>query len=460
MAPRAYWKGYLRLSLVSCPIALYPATSEREKVSFNQINKTTGHRIRYRKVDAETGEEVPTEDIIKGYEVAKGEYVEITDEEMESVALESTKTIDIDEFVPRDEIDDLYNIRPYYIAPDGKVGQDAFVVIRNIIEQMKMVAIGRVVLTSREHVIAISPRDKGLMGTLLRFPYEVRDPAEYFDDIPNVKLTKDMMELARHIVETKSGHFEPEKFEDHYEHALKDLIEKKAKGEKIEAPKVEPTGKVINLMDALRRSVQAEKATANYPSGARHQERPQERGAEGNAAADCGQKGRRPSRNRQGAAACPASQGRIADTKPPPTRKSGRTLPLRRSAAVIPPFALGRWAGGRGSWRRLWRLASRRRHAFGGAQARRSSRARLSAAMARPSLRVRQAASWMVAHSRWRTAAKSVSQASKYRRFRSRRRKARLPAASLRETRSPLCYPAPKSRSNKPMRKRPTATIG
>src|ERR1700761_2318735 len=259
LAPRAYWKGYLRLSLVSCPIALFPATSEREKVSFNQINKTTGHRIRYRKVDAETGDEVPSEDIIKGYEVAKGEYIEITDDEIESVALESTKTIEIDEFVPQDEIDELYNIRPYYIAPDGKVGQDAFVVIRNIIEQMKMVAIGRVVLTSREHVIAITPRDKGLMGTLLRFPYEVRDPAEFFDDIPNVKLTKDMMELARHIVETKTGHFDPEKFEDHYEHALKDLIEKKAKGEKIEAPKEQPTGKVINLMDALRRSVQAEK---------------------------------------------------------------------------------------------------------------------------------------------------------------------------------------------------------
>jgi DNA end-binding protein Ku len=148
------------------------------------------------------------------------------------------------------------------MAPDGKVGQDAFVVIRNVIEQMEMVAIGRVVLTSREHVIAITPRGKGLMGTLLRFPYEVRDPAEYFDDIPNVKLTKDMMDLARHIVETKSGHFQPEKFEDHYEHALKDLIEKKAKGETIEVPKLEPTGKVINLMDALRRSVQAEKGTA------------------------------------------------------------------------------------------------------------------------------------------------------------------------------------------------------
>jgi len=259
VAPRPYWKGYLRLSLVSCPIALYPATSEREKVSFNQINSATGNRIRYRKIDADTGDEVPSEQIIKGYEVAKGEYVEITDDELQSVALESTKTIDIDEFVPRSEIDELYNIRPYYIAPDGNVGQDAFVVIRSIIEQMKMVAIGRVVLTSREHVIAIAPRSKGLMGTLLRFPYEVRDFGEYFDDIPDVKLTKDMMDLARHIVETKTGHFKPQEFEDHYEHALKELIEKKAKGEKIEAPKEQPTGKVINLMDALRRSVQAEK---------------------------------------------------------------------------------------------------------------------------------------------------------------------------------------------------------
>jgi DNA end-binding protein Ku len=258
VAPRAYWKGYLRLSLVSCPIALYPATSEREKVSFNQINGETGHRIRYRKVDAETGEEVPSEQIIKGYEIAKGEYVEVTDEELDAVALESTKTIEINEFVPHNEIDELYNIRPYYIAPDGKVGQDAFVVIRDIIEQMKMVAIGRVVLTSREHVIAITPRGKGMMGMLLRFPYEVRSADEYFDDIPNVKLTKDMMELARHIVETKSGHFKPEAFEDHYEDALKQLIEKKAKGEKIEVQKERPTGKVINLMDALRQSVRAE----------------------------------------------------------------------------------------------------------------------------------------------------------------------------------------------------------
>ena len=259
MAPRAYWKGFLRLSLVSCPIQLFPATSEREKISFNQINKETGNRVRYRKVDESTGEEVPADEIVKGYQVDKGRYVEINDEEIEAIALESTRTIEIDEFVPRSEIDDLYLIRPYYIVPDGKVGQDAFAVIRNVIKQMNMVAIGRVVLTSREHVIALEARGKGLMGTLLRYPYEVRDESEYFDDIQDVKLSKDMMDLAQHIVKTKTGHFAPEKFEDHYETALKELVEKKMKGIKIEAPRErgEPT-KVINLMDALRRSVRSE----------------------------------------------------------------------------------------------------------------------------------------------------------------------------------------------------------
>ena len=258
MAQRAYWKGFLRLSLVSCPIQLFPATSESEKIRFNQINKETGNRIRYRKVDEDTGEEVPSENIVKGYEITKGQYIEITDDELELIALESTKTIEIDEFVPKYEIDDLYHVRPYYIAPDGKVGQDAFVVIRNIIQQMNMVALGRVVLTSREHVIAMEPRGKGLMGTLLRYPYEVRDEKDYFDDIPDLKLGKDMMDLAKHIVVTKSGHFEPDKFDDHYEAALRELIEKKSKGLKIEASKERASSKVINLMDALRRSAQSE----------------------------------------------------------------------------------------------------------------------------------------------------------------------------------------------------------
>jgi DNA end-binding protein Ku len=273
MAPRAYWKGFLRLSLVSCPIQLFPATSEREKVSFNQINKETGNRIRYRKVDEDTGEEVDSENIVKGYQIAKGQYIEIDDDELESIALESTKTIEIDEFVPKSEIDDLYNIRPYYIAPDGKVGQDAFVVIRDIIEKMNLVALGHVVLTSREHVIAMQPRGKGIMGTLLRYPYEVRDEKEYFDDIPNLKIGKDMMDLAKHIVETKSGHFKPEQFEDHYEAALRELIEKKSKGIKIEAPRERAPAKVINLMDALRRSVKEERQPGRKQQAKRSKKR-------------------------------------------------------------------------------------------------------------------------------------------------------------------------------------------
>ncbi len=258
MAPRANWKGYLRLSLVSCPVALFPATSEREKVTFHQINRKTGHRVRMMRVDEETGEEVPYEDIVKGYEVGDREYIEVTPEELEAIAIESKRTIEIDEFVPRSEIDDLYNVRPYYIVPDGEVGVDAFSVIRDVIAAMKKVALGRVVLTSREHVIALEPRGKGLVGTLLRYPYEVRSADEYFADIDEVKIPKDMMELAEHIVKTRSGHFEPDKFKDRYEEALKHLLRKKQAGEKITPAKAPKPSNVVNLMDALRRSVEAE----------------------------------------------------------------------------------------------------------------------------------------------------------------------------------------------------------
>jgi DNA end-binding protein Ku len=188
MAPRANWKGFLRLSLVTCPVALFPATSESEKVSFNQINKNTGHRIKYARVDAETGEEVANEDIVKGYKVDTDTYVEVTKDELDNIALESTRTIDIDEFVKREEIDPRYIIRPYYLTPDGKIGHDAFAVIRETIRDMDMVAIGRVVLTNREHIIALEPMEKGLVGTLLRYPYEVRSEAEYFDEIQDVKV--------------------------------------------------------------------------------------------------------------------------------------------------------------------------------------------------------------------------------------------------------------------------------
>jgi DNA end-binding protein Ku len=216
------------------------------------------------KVDAETGEEVANEDIVKGYKVDTDSYLEITKDELENIALESTRTIDIDQFVPRTEIDDLYIIRPYYLVPDGKVGHDAYAVIRDTIKATEKVALARVALTNREHIIAVEARDKGLMGMLLRYPYEVREAADYFDDIKDVKITKDMLDLAKHIVDQKSGHFDPERFEDHYENALNELIAKKQKGLPITAPKRPEGSNVVDLMDALRQSLKrgpAPKAT-------------------------------------------------------------------------------------------------------------------------------------------------------------------------------------------------------
>src|SRR3981081_842537 len=253
MAPRANWKGFLRLSLVTCPVALFPATSDSEKISFNQINRNTGHRIKYMKVDADTGEEVSSDDIMKGYKVDTDTYIEISKDELDNIALESTRTIEIDQFVPKSEIDELYLVRPYYIVPDGKVGHDAYAVIRETIRSLDKVALARVVLTNREHVISLEARDNGLMGMLLRYPYEVRRSEEYFEDIEDVKITKEMLDLARHIVETKSGHFDPSKFEDHYESALQDLLEKKQKGQPIARIETRPSGgNIVDLMGALR----------------------------------------------------------------------------------------------------------------------------------------------------------------------------------------------------------------
>jgi len=266
MAPRANWKGYLRLSLVSCPIALYPASSLSEKVSFNRINRKTGNRLKQQNVDSETGEEVPREDIARGYEVGKGQYLIVEDDELEAVQVESTRTIEIDQFVPRNEIDDRYIDSPYYIAPDGQVGQDAFAVIRDTIGKMNMVALGRVVLTRREHVIALEMRGRGLLGMTLRYPYEVRDEQPYFEDIPELKLPKDMLDLASHIVSNKSGHFDPSHFEDHYENALVDLLKKKEAGEKITPARGAPPPRVVNLIDALRASIDAGKKKAPAPS--------------------------------------------------------------------------------------------------------------------------------------------------------------------------------------------------
>ena len=267
MAPRASWKGYLKLSLVSCPIALYPAASTSERVSFSRVNKKTGNRLKQQLIDAETGEPVEKEDIGRGYEIGKGQYLQVEDEELDKIKIESTHTISIDSFVARSEIDDRYLDSPYYITPTDQVGQEAFAVIRDAIRAKGMVALGRVVLSRREHVMMLEAFDKGLLATVLRYAYEVRDQAVYFEDIADLKLPADMKELAAHIVDSKTVHFDPSAFVDHYETALVELLRAKQAGRAVEAPKEEPSShRVINLMDALRASIGAE--TKKKPAAA------------------------------------------------------------------------------------------------------------------------------------------------------------------------------------------------
>src|ERR1700716_4052921 len=268
MAPRAYWKGSLKLSLVSCPVALYPATTSAEKTHFHMINKETGNRLKQQMVDADTGDVVEGDQKARGYELKKGEYVEVEREELDAVQIESSHTIDIDSFVPEDEIDKRYLNHPYYIVPDGKAGVDAFAVIRDAMKNKDRVALARIVLTNREHIIAIEPLGKGLLGTTLRYPYEVRDEADYFDDIKNPKISKDMIDLASHILDSKAAHFVPSKFKDEYENALKTLVKRKAAGKPVKAVEREDRpDNVINLMDALRQSLKG-KAPAKRSSHA------------------------------------------------------------------------------------------------------------------------------------------------------------------------------------------------
>ena len=270
VAPRAYWKGFLKLSLVSCPIALYPASTSAEKTHFHQINTRTGHRLRQQLVDAETGRVVDKEHKGRGYELSKGRYVEIDEDELKAIKLESTHTIEIDDFVPADDIDQRYLDRPYYLVPNGKTGADAFVVIRDAMKRQDKVALARVVLTNREHVIAIRPLGKGLLGTTLRYPYELRDEKPLFEDIPHPHVSKDMIDLAAHILESKSATFDPHKFKDKYEMALRTLVKRKAAGKTIEAPdEAEQPNNVIDLMDALKRSLGKRSAASRSRSPTR-----------------------------------------------------------------------------------------------------------------------------------------------------------------------------------------------
>jgi Ku protein len=261
MAARPYWKGYLKLSLVSCPVALYPASTQAEKTHFHQINTRTGNRLRQQMVDEETGRVVEREQKGRGYELSKGRYIPIEEDELKAVEVESTHTIDIDAFVPKEEVDERYIEKPYYIAPNGESGEDAFSVIRDAMQDKGKVALARIVMGHREHVIAIQSFGNGLLGTTLRYPYELRDSTPYFRGIRKKRMSKDMVSLASHILDTKAGHFDPSKFKDHYETGLKALVRRKAKGKPIEPPKEkEEPSNVINLMEALRQSVQGRKA--------------------------------------------------------------------------------------------------------------------------------------------------------------------------------------------------------
>ncbi len=272
MGPRSSWKGYLKLSLVSCPIALYPASASAERVSFTRVNKKTGNRLKQQFVDAETGAVVEKEDVGRGYEIGKGQYLEIRDEEIEAVRIASTHTIEIESFVTRREIDDRYLDSPYFITPTGRVGQEAFAVIRDAMREKDVVALGRVVLATREHVVLLEAFDKGLLAITLRYPYEVRDQTAYFDYIPELKLPAEMKALAAHIVDSKVTKFDPSKFEDRYQEALTELLRAKQAGRVIKAPAEPAPHRVINLMEALRESIGAE--TGKKPPATKAKVRP------------------------------------------------------------------------------------------------------------------------------------------------------------------------------------------
>ena len=260
--PRSSWKGYLKLSLVSCAVALYNASSSSERVSFNTLNRKTGNRLKQQMIDAGTEEPVDPSDRVKGYQVSKGQYVMVEDTDLEALKIDSTKMIEIEAFVPQSEVDQIYLDSTYYLAPDDKVAQEAFAVIRDAMAAKEVVGVGRVVLNRRERILMLQPRGKGILATTLRYPYEVRQDAEYFSDIADMKLPEEMMGIAEVIIERKSGHFEPDKFNDRYEEAVVNLLRAKQAGQVFAVQETPEPGKVVNIMDALKRSLEAEGADA------------------------------------------------------------------------------------------------------------------------------------------------------------------------------------------------------
>ncbi|MBV9542207.1 MAG: Ku protein [Alphaproteobacteria bacterium] len=261
MAGRAYWKGYLRLSLVSCPVRLYSATSAgAAKISFNMLHKDTLNRVQMRYHDPELGE-VDRADLVKGYQFEKDKYVVVTQEEMDEIQIESSKTIDIDGFIDSDELDPIYLDSPYFVAPDGPIAEETYAVILEAMKRTKKVAIARIVLSGRERLVAIHPLAEGFKLTTLRSAKEIRDASTAIDKY-SVKLTPDMLNMATQIIDSKKFKFAPEKFEDRYEEALMTLVKSKISGGEPIITKVPERGNVVNLMDALRRSIEEERRPA------------------------------------------------------------------------------------------------------------------------------------------------------------------------------------------------------
>jgi DNA end-binding protein Ku len=254
MATRPTWQGYLRLSLVSCPVALYTATSRSGEVHFNMLNKDTHNRIRMIPTDPELGP-VERSEIVKGYEIEKGRYVVVTDDEIKAVKLETTRTLDIERFVDDDDIDRLYWNDPYFLAPDGDMAVEAFAVIREAMKTAGKVALGRLVMHQRERLMALEPRDKGVLAYTLRNKREVREAEEIFSHIKDVKPPPQMVEIATKIIDQLEGPFDPSLFNDRYEDALRALIKEKEKGHTIKAPEEPKEAEVIDLMEALKRSL-------------------------------------------------------------------------------------------------------------------------------------------------------------------------------------------------------------
>ena len=261
MAPRASWKGYIKLSLVSCPVRLYPAVSAGEKISFNQLHKDTHNRIKMKPVDPELGL-VERSDLVRGYEYEDKQYIIVEDSDLEAVRIESNHTLNIEAFVDESEVDPIYQDSPYFLAPDGKMAEETFAVLRDAMRAAGKVAIARLVMSSRERVVTIGAREKGMFVTTLRDPREVRSTAAYFDEIPEIKADPEMLQLAEKLIEQKVTHFDPKQYEDRYEVALMQMIREKLKGHKPIIASAPERGNVINLMDALKASLGQAKPAA------------------------------------------------------------------------------------------------------------------------------------------------------------------------------------------------------